>query len=202
MAKLGKAMGSTFDFEALAGGAGAGDEEEEEAEESVHSAASTGAPSRPRPCARPGRQAAPAQPRPPGLPLRARRRPHQQRACLPRAPAGDVELLKKLVAEGADVDAADEEGRTALHFACGYGELDCAKARGWPGVLPAQLRGAARLPSWGSPARLHAWPAASSAAGRCEAAVPGRRRQRSAASCAPALLLTPPCRHRCRRLRC
>lgn len=87
MAKLGKAMGGTFDFEALTGaaavGAGAAEEEEEEAEEaedSVHSAAST----------------------------------------------GDVDLLKKLVAEGADVGAADDEGRTALHFACGYGELECA----------------------------------------------------------------------------
>jgi len=25
------------------------------------------------------------------------------------------------------VNEADEEGRTALHFACGYGELSCAK---------------------------------------------------------------------------
>ncbi len=41
--------------------------------------------------------------------------------------AGDVDLLKKLVAEGADVDEQDEEGRTALHFAAGYGELDCVK---------------------------------------------------------------------------
>lgn len=44
------------------------------------------------------------------------------------ASAGDVELLKKLLAEGADVDDADEEGRTALHFAAGYGEFDCARA--------------------------------------------------------------------------
>ncbi len=37
--------------------------------------------------------------------------------------AGDVELLKKLIGEGANVDEADEEGRTALHFAAGYGEV-------------------------------------------------------------------------------
>jgi hypothetical protein len=41
--------------------------------------------------------------------------------------SGDVELLKKLVEEGANVDEADEEGRTALHFAAGYGEIDCVK---------------------------------------------------------------------------
>eukprot|EP00983_Pelagomonas_calceolata_P132538 1161877-Pelagomonas_calceolata.AAC.1 len=39
----------------------------------------------------------------------------------------DVELLKKLIQEGGNVDEPDEEGRTALHFACGYGEIDCAK---------------------------------------------------------------------------
>ncbi|GIL43221.1 hypothetical protein Vafri_1023 [Volvox africanus] len=43
------------------------------------------------------------------------------------ASAGDVDLLKKLVAEGANVDEADEEGRTALHFAAGYGEIECVK---------------------------------------------------------------------------
>ncbi len=41
---------------------------------------------------------------------------------------GDVELLKKLISEGANVDEADEEGRTAMHFAAGYGEIECCKA--------------------------------------------------------------------------
>ena len=41
--------------------------------------------------------------------------------------AGDVELLKRLIQEGGNVDEPDEEGRTALHFACGYGEIECAK---------------------------------------------------------------------------
>ncbi len=35
------------------------------------------------------------------------------------ASAGDVELLKKLLEAGANPDEGDEEGRTALHFACG-----------------------------------------------------------------------------------
>ncbi|KAJ9527442.1 hypothetical protein QJQ45_025723 [Haematococcus lacustris] len=41
------------------------------------------------------------------------------------ASAGDVDLLKKLLSEGAAVDDGDEEGRTALHFAAGYGEHAC-----------------------------------------------------------------------------
>ena len=35
--------------------------------------------------------------------------------------------LEQLLAGGAKVDEQDEEGRTALHFACGYGELACAE---------------------------------------------------------------------------
>lgn len=31
--------------------------------------------------------------------------------------------LKKALASGADKDEVDTEGRTALHFACGYGEV-------------------------------------------------------------------------------
>ncbi|KAL5991445.1 hypothetical protein ACLOJK_012354 [Asimina triloba] len=31
--------------------------------------------------------------------------------------------LKKALADGVDKDDADSEGRTALHFACGYGEV-------------------------------------------------------------------------------
>ena len=40
-----------------------------------------------------------------------------------------MEALKRLLeTEGVNPDEGDEEGRTALHFACGYGELDCARA--------------------------------------------------------------------------
>ncbi len=41
--------------------------------------------------------------------------------------AGDADALKELLAAGADKDEADHEGRTALHFACGYGEIQCVK---------------------------------------------------------------------------
>ena len=40
---------------------------------------------------------------------------------------GDVEALKELLQAGADKDEKDEEGRTPLQFACGYGELACAE---------------------------------------------------------------------------
>ncbi|PIN13121.1 hypothetical protein CDL12_14259 [Handroanthus impetiginosus] len=43
------------------------------------------------------------------------------------ASVGDVEGLKKALADGADKDEEDSEGRTALHFACGYGEVKCAQ---------------------------------------------------------------------------
>jgi hypothetical protein len=39
------------------------------------------------------------------------------------ASTGDAEGLKILLQEGADKDERDEEGRTGLHFASGYGEV-------------------------------------------------------------------------------
>ncbi|MBA0726812.1 hypothetical protein Golax_002612 [Gossypium laxum] len=39
------------------------------------------------------------------------------------ASVGDVEGLKAALDSGADKDEEDSEGRTALHFACGYGEV-------------------------------------------------------------------------------
>ncbi|KAI8462296.1 MAG: ankyrin repeat-containing domain protein [Monoraphidium minutum] len=44
------------------------------------------------------------------------------------ASEGDAAKLRELLAEeGVNVDEQDEEGRTALHFAAGYGEMECAK---------------------------------------------------------------------------
>lgn len=36
-------------------------------------------------------------------------------------------MLSELLKNGANKDEQDDEGRTALHFACGYGELKCAE---------------------------------------------------------------------------
>ena len=45
------------------------------------------------------------------------------------ASTGDHEALAVLLAApDCDVNEKDEEGRTALHFACGYGEMACAEA--------------------------------------------------------------------------
>ena len=40
---------------------------------------------------------------------------------------GEVDNLRELIEAGEDKNAKDEEGRTALHFAAGYGEDDCVK---------------------------------------------------------------------------
>ncbi|KAF8377984.1 hypothetical protein HHK36_031373 [Tetracentron sinense] len=45
------------------------------------------------------------------------------------ASVGDVEGLKNALASGADKDEEDSEGRTALHFACGYGEIEIIPAK-------------------------------------------------------------------------
>ena len=41
--------------------------------------------------------------------------------------AGQADILEELLKGGADKDEQDDEGRTALHFACGYGEVKCAE---------------------------------------------------------------------------
>lgn len=49
--------------------------------------------------------------------------------CLPRGCAGNAEGLRALLKqEGVDANQADDEGRTALHFASGYNEVECMQA--------------------------------------------------------------------------
>ncbi|CAN8270872.1 unnamed protein product [Cochlearia groenlandica] len=43
------------------------------------------------------------------------------------ASLGDVEGLKTALESGGNKDEEDSEGRTAFHFACGYGENKCAQ---------------------------------------------------------------------------
>lgn len=52
----------------------------------------------------------------------------EEETVLTAASDGDVELLKKMLGDGGDKDMKDSEGRTALHFTCGYGELKCSEA--------------------------------------------------------------------------
>jgi ankyrin repeat protein len=35
-----------------------------------------------------------------------------------------IQILKKALEDGSDKDEEDSEGRRALHFACGYGEVE------------------------------------------------------------------------------
>ncbi|KAK8818388.1 hypothetical protein WA556_006208 [Blastocystis sp. ATCC 50177/Nand II] len=39
----------------------------------------------------------------------------------------EIDVLKKMVSEGFNVDSQDEYGTTALHNACSNGNLDCVK---------------------------------------------------------------------------
>ena len=68
--------------------------------------------------------------------------------------AGDKEQLKELLEGGADRDEKDEEGRTALHFACGYGELACAEAS-WPHTHSQLVEASAGGPDGRLPQRSH-----------------------------------------------
>lgn len=43
------------------------------------------------------------------------------------ASTGDVKELQSMLAKGVDKDKKDSQGRTALHFACGYGNARCVE---------------------------------------------------------------------------
>lgn len=42
--------------------------------------------------------------------------------------SGELQMLKTLIAKGAELDATDHDGDTAVHYAAVQGELDCVKA--------------------------------------------------------------------------
>merc|ERR1719353_646014 len=58
------------------------------------------------------------------------------------AQLGDPDALRELLDQEADKDEVDDEGRSGLHFACGYGELECAQvlidAKANPNVTDAK----------------------------------------------------------------
>ena len=51
----------------------------------------------------------------------------EEESVLTAASEGDAEALEGFLKAGQDVNMKDAEGRTALHFSCGYGEIKCAE---------------------------------------------------------------------------
>lgn len=68
-------------------------------------------------------------------------RDEMQKALWVAAQKGDKEKIRMLVVAGADVNATDEDGRTALNIASQYGQADAYKtllaARGMQELMQA-----------------------------------------------------------------
>jgi hypothetical protein len=51
----------------------------------------------------------------------------EEESVLTAASEGDYDALVEFLKAGQDANMKDSEGRTGLHFACGYGEIKCAE---------------------------------------------------------------------------
>ncbi len=135
--KLSGAMGDAFNPDAVEAGVHGEEEgeegEEEPADNSVHGAASSG--TYVIPSTVPGASSIACDFAACASRVSSHRTANEVRMLLlshgawsAQSVAGDAAALKQLLEDGADKDEQDEEGRTALHFACGYGEMACVDA--------------------------------------------------------------------------
>ena len=66
--------------------------------------------------------------------------------ALLKAASGELSALKALLAAGADVNSTDDEGDTALHYACRANKLENVKTLLAAGANPKATNESARTP--------------------------------------------------------
>ena len=66
--------------------------------------------------------------------------------ALLKAASGELSALKALLAAGADINSTDDEGDTALHYACRANKLENVKALLAAGANPKATNESARTP--------------------------------------------------------